>query len=396
MTETTMYVLKRFPRLSETFVLREILALEDAGMRVVIDALREPDDEPRHDELRRLRAPVRYLAGRPRLRDGEIAVAHVRVAGRAPVRWLAGAVRAMWRREWRRFVQAGCVADRTRREGATHVHAHFATAAATVAGYAGFLAGVPVSVTAHAKDIFHADNAPHVADRLRGVDTVVTVSEYNVRHLRSVLAPGQRVRHVPNAVPIAAPVDRCPSGPVLCVSRLVAKKGVDTLMRAASIVARSTPDLAVEVIGTGPLAGELADLVDELGLGGHVRLVGAKTSTEVDAAYRACSMVVLACRIDEAGDRDGLPTVLVEAMARALPVISTAVVGIGELVRPDETGLLVQPDDPDALAEAILRIQSDPELASRLGGAARRHVMARHEPSCTTEMLRSVFTGGRR
>ena len=154
-TAPVLYVLKRFPRLSETFVLREVLALEARGERVLIDSLLPPEDGPRHPELADLRAQVRLLPRHPRLRDGRIARTHLRILARTPVRWLTAAWRAAGDPEdWRRFLQAGLVAERVRTEGVRHVHAHFATASAVVARDAGTLAGVPVTVTAHAKASF--------------------------------------------------------------------------------------------------------------------------------------------------------------------------------------------------------------------------------------------------
>jgi len=393
---TVMYVLKRFPRLSETFVLNELLRLEGAGETVLVDALLPPEDEPRHPELADLRAAVRYVPRKPALGDPPVRRAHLRVALRAPLRWASRAVAARRSGEWRRFLQAGMVADRVRRDGATHVHAHFATAAAEVARDAGHLARVPVTVTAHAKDIYHEDNAPKLRRRLDGIAGVVTVSRCNVEHLRSVLPADLPVHHVPNGVPVAEPVMRVHGGPVLCVSRLVPKKGVDVLVEAMALLAGRCSDLRLEIAGSGSLSDELWAQAERLGLSDRVVLLGRLTSDEVDAAYRRCSMVVLPCRIDPSGDRDGLPTVLVEAMARALPVISTDIVGIPELVRHDETGLLVPPDDPAALADAIARLAGDDTLAAGLGRAARQLVAEEYEPGRSTALLRAAFSAAGR
>jgi glycosyltransferase involved in cell wall biosynthesis len=287
------------------------------------------------------------------------------------------------------------VADRISRENVRHVHAHFATAAAEVATMAAQLAGVSCSVTAHAKDIHHRDNAPHVARRLATADTVVTVSEANVEHLRAVL-PGRRVRLIHNGVPLAPPVDPGASTTLLCVARLVPKKGVDVLLRATARVVRRFPDLRVTVIGTGPLLAELVDLRHQLGLDATVEFAGAATSSEVKRAMDGARAVVLACRVDESGDRDGMPTVLVEALARAVPVISTDVPGIGELVRDQLTGLLAPADDDAALAQAISELLASPELARRLGHAGRELVGSDFGPADATRRLLEVFAGAGR
>ena len=196
-----------------------------------------PEQGIRHRELDDLRAEVRYVPAHPKPAQRQVRGAHLRVAARRPVRWLALAIAARRDATWRRFLQAGMVADRIRREDVRHVHAHFATAAAEVATMAARLAGVSCSVTAHAKDIHHQDNAPHVGEtagpgghgchRVRG----------QRRHLRAVL-PGRRVRLIHNGVPLAPPVDPGESRTLLCVARLVPKKGIDVLLRATARVVR--------------------------------------------------------------------------------------------------------------------------------------------------------------
>ncbi len=400
-----LYVLKRYPRLSETFIVREILGIEAAGIEVGIDALLPPEDEPRHRELAAVRARPRYLPRRAGLRDDCVRPLLRLLAGR-PRSVAHEAVRAARRRRagepkaWRQFRYAVLVADRCRREGFTHVHAHFATAAAEVAGPAGRMAGVPVSVTAHAKDIFHRDNAPELDRRVQAVNTVVTVSRHNLEHLRQVLtgghAAGRRplLRHVPNGVSIrvAAPhgVGR-QEAPVLCVARLVAKKGIDTLLRAVALAAVRDEQLTLEVVGAGPLRQELTDLCAALAITDRVTFLGPLSADEVEAAYARCSLVALPCRITEDGDRDGLPTVLVEALGRGIPVVATDVVGIPELVRHRVNGLVVPPDDAAALASAIDELRSDPARARAWGANGRSLVHAEFDPAASTRALVGVW-----
>jgi colanic acid/amylovoran biosynthesis glycosyltransferase len=398
MTAPVLYVLKRFPRLSETFVLRELLALEARGERVLIDSLLPPEQGPRHPELAQLRAPVRQLPRHPRLRDPQVARAHLRIAARVPGRWLTMALRSRSDPEaWRRFLQAGLAAVRIRDEGVRHVHAHFATAAAVVARDAGALTAVPVTVTAHAKDVFHQDNAPLLPSRLRGVRAVVTVTEHNAVHLRRVL-PGTPVHVVRNGVHLAAARAGSEPGPapLLCVSRLVPKKGIDCLLSAVALLARQRPDLCLEVIGTGPLDAALRRQAEELGIAERVDFRGPLPSTDVMEALNRCAMLVLPCRIDESGDRDGLPTVLLEALACATPVVTTDILGLPELVRNGETGVLVTPDDPPGLAAAIARLLEDPVHAAALGAAGRRLVAQLHDCDESAARLQDVWAGAAR
>jgi len=391
MRAPVLYVLKRYPRLSETFVVRELVTLESLGEQLLVDALLPPEEGPRHPEAARVAARVRYLPRRPRLRDPALAAAHARLLLRGPRRWLREAVAAARLGLWRRFLQAGLTAERARRSGAGHLHAHFATAASEVAGIAGRLAGLPVTVTAHAKDIFQEANAPELARRLGGVSAVVTVSEHNAAHLATVV-PAVPVHHVPNGVALPASAHGpAPGGTVLCVARLVEKKGVDTLLRALAALARAGRATSAEIVGDGPLREQLEALARSLGLGARVRFAGALPFPEVEAAYRRAAMVVLPCRVGGDGDRDGLPTVLLEAMARGLPVVSTDVAGIPELVLDGETGLLVPPDDPDALAAAIERLLHDPDGGRSLGVAGRAWVARTHDPLSAARALQRLF-----
>lgn len=387
-----LYVLKRYPRLSETFVVREILELEARGVRIGIDALLPTEPGPQHPDVGLVRAPVRYLPRHPSVRREGVLGAHLGAAARRPVAWVREAIRARRTGTWRRFLQAGLVAQRARREGAGGLHAHFATAAAEVVGHASALAGVPFTVTAHAKDIYSEENARHLRRRVGRARSVVTVSEHNWAHLVRVL-PRTDVRVVRNGVAVGEPVGPTVGGPILCVARLAEKKGLDLLVTATALLAAKRPDVRLEIIGGGPLLEPLRDRAERLGIAGAVSFRGPLSSTEVDEAYRRCSMVALPCRIGGDGDRDGMPTVIVEALARAIPVVTTDVVGIGELVRHRRTGLLVPPEDPTRLAEAMAELLDDPALAGELGRAGRRVVAGDYAPARSAALLAQVLTG---
>ncbi len=347
-----LYVLKRLPRASETVVLREMLRLEAAGVEVGVDALLRSADQPRPIELHELRGRVRYVSNR-----GDVAA---RVAGRAMA------------------------------EGYDRLHAHFATAAAEVAVAAGRLSGLPVTVTAHATDIFHRDHAPTLSRRLAGAESVITGSQYNATHLRSVLL-GTPVHVVLNAVDPQPRRRRVTDGPVLCVARLVPKKGVHTLVQAVGLLAGVGVRVEVEIVGDGPERHRLEGFARHLRVADRVHFLGALTGPEVEAAYERASCFALPCRVDENGDRDALPTAIGEAMVRSLPVISTSIVGIPELVEHARTGLLVPPNDPAALAGAIDRIRLNPAEADRFGAAGRREARAMLSPAVATTALLQVW-----
>ena len=350
-----LYVLKRFPRLSETFILNELLRLEDRGAMLGVDSLLPPEEGPQHPEFDRLQAPVRHLPSR------------------------SGA--------------AALVADRAMAEGFEHLHAHFATAAASVAIEAGRVAGLPVTVTAHAKDIFQCDYASTLASRLDGAAALVTVSEYNRRYLAERV-PAVPVSVIYNGIDGMPYAQRDRNGPVLCVARLVEKKGLDTLIEATAVLAKRGQRVPVEVVGSGPLRSPLEALTAELGVADLVTFRGSLTSNQVDRAYREASMFALPCRIDRNGDRDGLPTVLGEAMVRGLPVITTDLVGIPELVRHAETGWLVAPEDPADLADAIAVLRADPALCDELAFKGASHARILLDPGRAAEALLALFGGG--
>ncbi|MBL8929680.1 MAG: glycosyltransferase [Kineosporiaceae bacterium] len=402
------YVLKRYPRTSETFIVRELLGLEQAGVQLAVDALLPPEDAPVPAGVGDVRAAVRYLPRRPRLRDPGVSRAHARLALRRPLAWARTAWRAHRDGTWRRFVQAGLVADRARRERADHLHAHFATAAAEVARDAAALAGLTFTVTAHAKDIFHVDNVDLLAARVRGACAVVTVSAHNLEHLRGVLH-GHRsvdrsveraieppVVHVPNGVRVVADGEPDPGGVILCVARMVDKKGIDVLIRAFALLAPHRPAARLELIGGGEQTEDCAALAAELGVADRITFRGAVAYDEVAQAFGRAAMAVLACRVAASGDRDGMPTSLVEAAAHGLPLVATDVVGLGELVHHGDTGLLVPPEDPQALAAALACLLDDPARARRLGAAARRLVARRYHPRQSTAELLDVFTAASR
>ncbi len=397
---SVLYVLKRYPRLSETFITRELLELEAIGCRLGVDSLMPPEDGPWHADVDRVRGEIRYLPRRPTLTDRVVLVAHLRLGMRRPVRWSGLAVRARRAGVWRQFLQAGLVADRVKRERIDILHAHFATAAADVARDAAALSGRPFTVTAHAKDIYHDDNAGSLPDRVRGAATVVTVSLFNMRHLASRL-PGLVLAVVPNGVrgelpPVSSPFGNGHTGPVLCVARLVEKKGIDVLIDAVALLTTEHPHLVVEIIGGGPLDETLKARAKAAGVDEVIRFLGPQLSDVVDEAYQRCAMVVLPCRVAANGDRDGMPTVILEAMAHGLPVISTNVVGISEAVKQGRTGLLVPPDDSVALAAAIDELLQDAELRIRLGAAGRALVSRQYDPGVSAALLLDIFAAASR
>jgi colanic acid/amylovoran biosynthesis glycosyltransferase len=396
------YVLKRFPRISETFVAAELIELERQGERVTVYAVSKPAEAFSHGFVDELRAEVIYLPYRPIRQPARVAGALLRQARRRPGPWLRAAREGLRRPSvgsWRMLLQATVLRDEMERAGIDHAHAHFATSAADLASLVWHMDGPSYSVTAHAKDIWHEQvRSEDLRRKLGHAAFVATVSEQNRSYLSSILAgDGARVRVVPNSVDLrrmGEPGVREPE-PMLVVSvaRLVEKKGLDDLVAACGIVrARGLP-VRLEIAGDGPLREQLAAAAASAGLGEVLR--GALPHEQVRDLFRRATVFCLPCVVASSGDRDGLPTSVLEAMALGVPVVTTDVNGLTETVIDGETGLVVPEHDPASLADALERVLGDPELAARLSAQARTHVQQGFSLEQSVQTLRSLFPGPR-
>lgn len=360
MSERIGYVVKVYPRFSETFIVTEILARESQGEEIDIIALRPTSDVRFHAELARVRAEVTHLGKPYKLSDGWLALTEARreLPG-FDDRW-----HQLWpmlaRMEAADVVQAVQTARHAHRRGLTHLHAHFASLAGRVAAVAATLAGVGFSLTCHAKDLFHDDvDDELLRDTLGAADTVITISEYNVAHLGERFPEvADRIRLVHNGLELTrfpyrdpAPVDGTLD--VLAVGRLVEKKGFDVLIDAA---ARLDDGICVRIAGAGELHDDLAARIERAGLADRVTLLGARSQSEIVQLLGCADVLVTPSVVGADGNADGLPTVLLEAMATGVPCLASDVTGIGEVVTPT-TGILLPPGDADALAEALAAVR---------------------------------------
>jgi glycosyltransferase involved in cell wall biosynthesis len=298
--------------------------------------------------------------------------------------------------EIREVYQAVVLARLVREKGIGHLHAHFAGRPTTVARLAAHFAGIPYTFTAHANDIFNNSTRPDEMQRkLADAAVAVTVSDYNAAYLRSTFgAAAERVRRIYCGLDLTrlryeSPQDRPPR--IMAVGRLVEKKGFADLIEACAILARRGRSFGCQIIGTGTLDAPLRALVARLGLEKTVELAGPRPQGAVIEAVRGAAALVLPCVVGEDGDRDGLPTVILEAMALGTPCVSTDVTGIPEAVRDGDTGLAVAQHDPDALAAAIERLLFDPALRVRLAVNARQLIEREFDVRRNAARLRAVF-----
>jgi glycosyltransferase involved in cell wall biosynthesis len=392
------YVLKRYPRFSETFVVNEILAHERAGVPVEIFAVRRVNEPHFQSILGEVRSPVTYIPdGMPKIEAfWEILMeAHLALPGFS--RKLESARTA----EVADVYQGILLALKARRLGVGHFHAHFGTIATTIARLAAHFSGIGYSFTAHAKDIFH-ENVDDVALRRKLGDAavVITVSDFNVEWLRRrYKSAAKGVRRIYNGLQIPAfaysdPSERPPA--IVAVGRLVEKKGFDVLIQACALLRSRGLPFRCTIIGEGLLKDDLGLLIDSLDLRNEVVLAGPLPRPKVAEALRSAAVCAVPCVQAADGDRDGLPTVLIEAMALGTPCIGTDVTGIPELVRNGETGLCVAQRDPEALADALACLIGDGDLRVRLARSGRALVEEQFDVDCNAALLRSLFESAAR
>jgi glycosyltransferase involved in cell wall biosynthesis len=387
------YVVKRYPRYSETFIVNEILAHEAAGLSLEIFSLLPPVDTHFQDAISLVRAPVRYLPG-----DGPKAADFLRLLQEAVPIFpnFAETLAATGGEDVRDIHQAVALALTARRCNIVHLHAHFASSPATVARYAAKLAGIPFSFTAHAKDIFHEGvEAEDLRAKLAEAAAVVTVSDFNVTHLREQYGEAAaRVRRVYNGLDLdrfsfTAPTQRPPR--VVGIGRLIEKKGFSDLVAACDVLAKKGREFTCEIIGAGEDEAALRAQVEQLGLRDRVALLGPRPQSEIVEHLRGAAVFAAPCVIGADGNRDGLPTVLLEAMALGTPCVSTDVTGIPEVLYPGKTGLMVPQRDPAALASAIERLFDDPALRVRLAAQARQLIEAEFNVHANAARVRELF-----
>ena len=380
-------VLKGYPRLSETFIAQEILALERRGFALDIWSLRRPTDRFRHPMHDAIRAPVAYLP--EYLRDDPARVLRGLAWAwrqRAFPRLIAMFLRDLRRdptaSRLRRLGQALVLAREAGRDVA-HLHVHFLHTPGSVARYAALLTGRRWSFSAHAKDIWTTPDW-ELSEKLADCDWGVTCTRDGLARL-DALAPG-RTRLAYHGLDLtrfpAPPPDRPardgsdPEAPLrlLCVGRLVAKKGHDDLFAA---LAALPADLHwhLDLIGGGELRSTLERLAMERGLNGRIAFRGALPQPAIIDAMREADLFVLPTKPASGGDRDGLPNVLMEAASQELPILATAFAGTPEFLTDGVHGILVPPGEPDALAEAMRALFADPDRRRRLGRAARARLV---------------------
>ncbi len=392
------YILARFPLLSESFILNEILGLEQLGLDILVFAFHGAGHGVTPEKASLLRAPVVYLPERWYVRLPLAAWANAAAFIRSPMRYARAVVScASHLSTLRAFLGAVLWAKPLRSSRPRILYAHFISSPAGVARALSILLGIPYGVTVHAEDLFLTP--PRVmCPRAVGASLLVTVSNYNRDLIRSrctPLEPGAiSVVHcgvtVAPEVPARPPIREMPS--VLSVGRLVPIKGHGTLIEALRLLARRDVPFRCRIVGGGQLEGALLEKVREAGLDATVEITGPRDHHEVEALLAQSDVFVLSCARDDDGNMDGIPVALMEAMAHGLPVVSTTVSGVPELVTAD-TGILVPPKNPEQLAEALGTLLGDKELRVRMGEAGRARVSREFSSADQARQMYRLLTG---
>jgi len=418
------YIMKGFPRLSEVFISNEVQLLEELGLSLHIFALQSLSEKKVHAQVNQIHARVTYLP-----EDSAAAAADFRVWLRtnfaklsrghgkllrqrtaAYLKTFFSAVQfsvryrpSFWRLKksfYKDFLRAGHIAARVMDAPTIgHLHGHFCHGSATITMWVSQLTGIPFSFTAHAKDIYLPELNPGdlLPRKIRRAKFVATCTDANRQHLQRLCPEVRSIRTVYHGLSTAfftAEQAQAENGTptILSVGRFVKKKGFPVLIEACRLLQERSYDFRCRIIGAADEdSGVVERLIEKYGLAQRVFLEGPVAQEELRQIYRDCTIFALPCLVAGNGDRDGIPNVLVEAMATAKPVVATEVSGIPELIDHGIDGVLVPPEDPRALAGALEILLQDPALRLRLGREAREKVCARFDSSKTTVQLCDLF-----
>ena len=365
------YLFERFPSFGQTFCYREVAEVYGQGVAPPIFSIRNPKGEPAQDWDARIVKRVHYLP-----EEKELLEEVQRASKRRRLTPVIIATLDEWgrRTDFLRLYQAVYVGLRLQELGIHHVHAHFAGMAARTAFWVAKFFPVTFSFTAHANDIFAPRNFEIGLDKLvSAARVIITETDYSEKFLRERFPErADRIRRIYNGLNLGefGRANFSSDPPlIVAIGRLIAKKGFANLIRACALLVEHGRSFRCEIFGEGPLENQLRGQIEESGLKELVQLPGAKPQHEIRKCLARARVFVMPSVPEAEGGMDNLPTVIMEAMATALPVVSTRIGGIPEMVVESETGFLVEPDDVVALAGAIEEVINDRSLGQKLGQA---------------------------
>ena len=400
------YVVKRYPRYSETFVVNEILAHEKAGLNIDIFALRPPCDTHFQNCISQVRASVTYIRKPIQGRVSESLNTLSPTADSyfwAELQELSKLVPNFWSKlsiasgETASTVyQAAWLAREVKLRGITHLHAHFGSVATSVTRLSSHFADVPYTFTTHAKDIFHESvDFDDMKRKLRDASTVVTVSNYNQQYLQKTYGQvADKVQRIYNGLNLSQLHYQSPqyrTHKIISVGRLVEKKGTSVLIDACSLLKHWGCDFRCQIVGTGNLEADLKQQIETLKLDYCVEIIGPRPQNEVFKLIQESAVFAAPYIIGKDGNRDGLPTVLLEAMALGTPCIGTDVTGIPEMIKHEETGLIIPQNNPEALAMALRTLLTSENMRIQFAENARKLMETEFNIEKNAATLRKLF-----
>ena len=394
------YLLSQYPGISETFILREILALRELGFDIRVAAINVPDRDPRAMTAteREEGLGTRYIK---RSRWYVLLQALLRCAISHPLRFKNAFLLSLQLGATDRkrrllglyyFLEAALVADWVRKESLPHLHVHFATPASTVGLIASKLSNTPLSITIHGPDEFYDVSRYHLAEKIAGCTFLRVIGKFARSQLMKYSPVEQWAKFEvtplgvdPNRFAARPPRKRGKVFEILCVGRLVPAKGQHVLIQAVARLAKKEEPVFLRLVGDGPDRESLQEQAESLGVRDRVLLEGPVNQDHIQEYYRRADVFVLP------SFAEGIPIVLMEAMAMEVPCITTRITGIPELIRDGIEGFLVTPSDDEELALAIARLIREPDLCRTLGEAGRRRILACYDLRVNVRHLAGVL-----
>lgn len=386
-----LYYLKNFPKLSQSFVLNEISELERRGHNVAVFSRRNPREKINHDEYDELDVPVRY-AKQPAVTDAPDLLAPEVVNPRILRRSLYRA----HPKDHAKYLHLArqCIDYIDELDWSVdHIHSHFAHPNKLPATYAAAYCEVPCTVTAHAYEIFREPDIRMLRILFDRTNRIIVPSRYNRSYLRERFSIKTPIDVVPATTRVSKfdPTDREVPGRILTVARLVEKKGVVYAIEALSRLTEAHPEIEYHIVGTGERADRLRQRAAELGVGDRVTFLGNVSDERLHRELDEAAVFALPCVIAADGDRDVMPVVLKEAMAMQTACVSTTVSAIPELIENQSDGVLVEPGDSRALADAIATVLVDDDARRELGRRGRETVATEFSIERIVDMLLESF-----
>ncbi|MDG0816280.1 glycosyltransferase [Bdellovibrio svalbardensis] len=386
------FILKGYPRVSETFIAQEIYLLEQQGFKIEILSMRKAREPERQPIVSLIQAPVTYVPEYIWQEFSTVAQENLKSFLRFPLRYLKYLSIASSRSllQWddspiKRFLQAGWLVSKknlgTQNSPIHHLHSHFAHTPTEMTWYMANIAGLRYSISAHAKDIYTI-SPKHLTERINGSELIMTCTSYNHEFMQKL--PGvqhhkvHKVYHGINLNSFKPTVEKSYSRAELCrfvsVGRLVEKKGYDVIFTALQTLKQQGHEFSYDIFGSGELKKELLQLRDTLGLQNEIKFHYTATHPQIIERLNQGGIFICGSKLTESGDRDGIPNTVAEAMAMELPVVATNVSGIPELISHNEDGILIEEKDAQALTQVLTDLISNTDKARNLGKAARLKV----------------------